>query len=226
MKSYKALVLDFDGTLASTLEDVALCMVKTFRAFGLPPPTSGDVLPTMGLPLEEAFRKLLGGGCSAQNLQEWVRVYRDLYASSGAPRTRLFPGAAEFLGRAHANGVRTVLVSNKGKAAIHLTLSRLGVLERLTMVLAGDSSDARKPDPLLYQYEIRPKIQPCSDEEVLVVGDTEIDLQFANNCGLDSCWVSYGYGNPEKCLACGPTYVADSLPQIMPVISEGTGRRL
>lgn len=226
MKSYKALVLDFDGTLASTLEDVASCMVKTFRAFGLSPPATEDVLPTMGLPLEEAFLKLLGDRSSAQNPQEWARVYRGLYASGGAPQTRLFPGAAGFLARAHANGVQTVLVSNKGEAAIHTTLSRLGILKCITMVLAGDSSGARKPAPALYRREIRPSIRPCADEEVLVVGDTEVDLQFANNCGLDSCWVAYGYGNRQRCLACGPIYVVDSLAQIMQAISADKDRRL
>lgn len=208
------LLLDFDGTLASTFEDVVRCMSDTFRSLGLFPPTKEQVLTTMGLPLEESFRRLLPENTLALNAQELVKLYRGLYASQES-QAQLFSGVADFLVSVHASGAISLVVSNKGEQAIRSALSRLGILDYVSMVLAGNATSHSKPDAALYEYDIRPRIQACADGEVLVIGDTEIDLQFANNCGLDSCWVSYGYGDREKCLACGPTYVVDSLSQIM-----------
>lgn len=224
VKRYKVFLLDFDGTLASTVEDVVQCVSDTFRSLAFSPPQKEQVLATMGLSLEEGLRRLLPESARTLNLAECVRLYRRLYASQES-RARLFPGVADFLEHAHVNGARLIVVSNKGERAIHTALRRLEIFRYVSMVVAGDMALHNKPDAALYRCDIQPRVQHCVDEEVLIIGDTETDLQFANNCGLDSCWVSYGYGDREKCLACAPKYVADSLCRLLPMISGNKGRR-
>ena len=218
MGCYRALILDFDGTLAATLEDVVWCMGQTFQSFGLPAPPSAAVQATMGLPLEDALRLLSQDQCRSAE-QEWVRAYREIYRMEGGHRTALFPGAVEVLASAQGRGVRTMVVSNKGVAALRSHLARLHLLSSVDVILGGDSVPCRKPDPQLYRAEMSPRLAGIRDQEVLVVGDTETDLKFANGAGLDSCWASYGYGNLHRCLDLRPSHVINSMYELEPLLA-------
>jgi phosphoglycolate phosphatase len=51
-------------------------------------------------------------------------------------------------------------------------------------------------------------------QDVLVVGDTEADLQYAKNIGAVACWARFGYGEKEECENLGPDLVVDSLEEL------------
>lgn len=218
MGSYKALVLDFDGTLAGTLDDVTWCMAHTLKKFGLPAPSPSDVQATMGLPLEEALRLLSKDACKVAE-SEWVRVYREIYLTDGGHRAALFPGAAELLSHAHECRITILVASNKGSAALRSLLERLKIVSFVNVILGGDSVAYPKPDPRLYRAEIKPRLAGVRDSEVLVVGDTETDLRFAFAAGLDCCWASYGYGNREHCLDLKPTHIIKNMCELKPLLA-------
>jgi len=215
---YQLILLDFDGTLAATLDDVAWCMTKTFEAFGLQPPSRKSVLATMGLPLEDVLRAL-SEGKSVREEECWVRLYREIYKTDGALHTSLFPGVAETLALAHQHGIATVVLSNKGTSAIQASLERLGVISHVDLVFGGDLTEYRKPDPRLYTTNLKRILPAINDSEVLMVGDTETDLEFAMNACVDSCWASYGYGNRQRCLQLAPTHIVESLYELAPLLN-------
>lgn len=215
MRGYRYLLLDFDGTVAATLDDIAWCMRRTFESFRLKPPRREDVLRTIGLPLEDVLR-ILSEGKSVPEEQQWVRLYRDIYKSEGGLHTSLFPGVAETLALTHRNNITTVIISNKGSGAVESSLERLGIISCVDFVFGGDLTEYRKPDPRLYTTELRRMLPKINDADVLMVGDTEIDLQFASNARLHSCWASYGYGNPQHCLQLAPTHVVENLYELTP----------
>lgn len=51
-------------------------------------------------------------------------------------------------------------------------------------------------------------------EEVLVVGDTVVDVMFAKHVGAVSCWARYGYGDEDLCECFSPDVVVDSLEEV------------
>lgn len=166
----------------------------------------------MGMPLEQAFRILLDTRpCHSE--EDWVRTYRAIYAER-AEHTRLFPGAVELLNSARRRRIRILLISNKGTAALTRGLRRFGVLEDIDVVLGADVVPYRKPDPRLYNLSIKSVLPDLCDRHVLVVGDTETDIAFAQACGLDSCWAAYGYGDHARCEALNPTKVINELQEL------------
>lgn len=214
------LIMDFDGTIAETLEDVAFCMKGTFENYGLRAPNYSAVHATVGLTLEDSFRVLSDGAIPKDKVDEWVAFYRDLYKKEGGVRTRLFSGMDESMQTAYERGVKILVVSNKGMSAIQAALSKLGVAQYVDHILSGDTVTHKKPDPGLYSDEIRKLYPDIKDDEVLVVGDTIVDLTFAKNAGLRSCWASYGYGKSEECLACDPTCIIEEAKELAALIKK------
>ena len=211
------LILDFDGTLADTFEDVANAMIGTFKAQGHRPPARESIHRHMGLRLEAAI-PLMGGPSEPEKLQTWVAAYRRRYLEDGGRRTKLFPGTREVLKGAADNGLQPVLVSNKGIDAIRSCLRRTEIDGYLAAVFAADTGLHHKPDGRLYRSEIKARFPEIGDEDSVVVGDTATDLLFARNSGLRSCWATYGYGNATECRQMSPDFSVnrfDQLPELL-----------
>ena len=68
-----------------------------------------------------------------------------------------------------------------------------------------------KPDPALIVHHILPRYPHLRRERLLMVGDTEMDIQFAKAGGISCCWASYGYGETERCRALAPEYEISSI---------------
>lgn len=215
---YQLCIFDFDGTLADSLADIASCMEKTFLHFGEPAPSTSAVKSIMTGPLELSIEILRGQRCSPAETAEWVRFYRSIYNGERERHTRLFPGASELLEKLTAAGIQSLVVSNKGSVAVEAELGRLGIRSRIGAIFAADAVAYPKPDPRLYHLEIKPSFATLDDRKVLVIGDTDVDLRFAKNAGVASCWAAYGYGKQNECIDLQPDITINSLSDLLSVL--------
>jgi phosphoglycolate phosphatase len=214
LRRFNLLVFDFDGTLANTAYDISWCMRQTFESFSKPQPSEEAILKTMGFPLEFAFRDLCRIGLAAEEISIWIHRYRSIYNTHGDLYTRLYPGTEDLLARIKKAGVSVVIATNKAHDAIEGTLTRLGVRHLIDLIFADGNTDYQKPDPLLFSREIKSYFSNVNDDQVLVVGDSEIDLRFARNSGLPCCWAKYGYGNSETCRNLNPEFIIDDIREV------------
>lgn len=131
-----------------------------------------------------------------------------------------------------------VVVSNKGIKAVEAVLKNAEMDGLVEMVLGDMPGVRRKPDPMSYFEIIAPAFEQKggdehgdgSDEDevrhadrldpknVLIIGDTAADIQFARNIGAIACWAKYGYGHKEECEKLGPELVVDSLEEVQRLV--------
>jgi phosphoglycolate phosphatase len=214
--------VDFDGTLFDTrraitaaMDAVALKRRGVCFRFDLI-----DVVIRDGLTLTEMFRTLIPG-IDAVELQSWVSDYRDIYNSGlGVRESEPYPYLETVLQTLHVRTNAMYVVSNKGEASVAATLDHhhLQRYFRKTITARGDRSP--KPSPESFLEDILPEIAIEAVEQILVIGDTEIDLNYARNIGAASCWASYGYGSPETCLPLGPDHVISDLRDLLLHVSQ------
>lgn len=216
---YELLLLDFDGTLASTHEDVLWCMRRTFESLEVEPPPPATVLGTIGLLLEHAVESLRPPGHPVPN-SAWVSTYRRIFHDEAGPRTYFFAGARAVLHEAKRRGIETAVVSNRGSNSIETLLQALGPM-RPRHILGRDRVMFRKPDARLLHCDLRRRFPAIRADAMLVVGDTPTDLRFARAAGLAACWAEYGYGNRARCLRYSPKYVIRSFPELLRVFADG-----
>jgi phosphoglycolate phosphatase len=207
-------ILDFDGTLASSLGGIRACFQEALAGFGYARPSLEEVRKTVGLTLEESVRRLTMDQCDGARLGEVVDCYRRLYTGKGRTMATLFPGAKDALAAVRRLGVRIVLVSNKSHEELLRLEEHLGIDACVDMTLGADSTSFRKPDARLYSETIQPRLPEQHRHQVLVVGDTESDILFGKNAGLRSCWASYGYGDEAACKALSPEFILPDIAQL------------
>jgi len=209
MSGFKLVVFDYDGTLFDTRPAIFHCIQRAFAECGRPIPTLEAVAGTVrtGLPLQETFfvlDKKLRAERTALN--EIVGTYRKLYLDEGTPLSKPFAGVSDALRDIHATGSKCVVASNKGIAAIRHSLDQSQLSSFVDFVFGDEPGLPKKPDPAILLDHILPRYAPLQREQALVVGDTEIDILLAKRTGIPCCWVSYGYGDTERCRKLAPEH--------------------
>lgn len=214
------IIFDFDGTLASSLEGIWACMRETLAHYNFAEPTVQQVRATIGLTLEESMDRLTEGCCKPLTA-EMVKHYRALHTTKAAPLTHLFDGAIPTLAELRARNIFTILVSNKGRAGLHQLITQLEIANFIDIILSAEDVTFRKPDARLYTEHIAPLLS-APNSQTLVVGDTEIDILFAKNANLLSCWATYGYGDEQRCKALSPDFELQGLTDLPALITNFT----
>jgi len=217
MSGFKVVVFDYDGTLFDTRPAIVHCIQRAFAACGRPIPTLEAVASTVktGLPLQETFFALDETvRANRTTLNELVITYRKLYLDEGTPLSKPFAGAKNALQQIHACGAKCVIVSNKGIAAIRRSLDQSQLSSFVELVLADEPGLPKKPNPAILMDHILPRYRQLQMEQILVVGDTEVDILLAKRTGISCCWASYGYGVTERCRKLAPEHEISSIADL------------
>jgi phosphoglycolate phosphatase len=222
MSEYKVIVFDYDGTLFDTRPAIFHCIQRAFAECGRPVPALEAVANTVktGLPLQETFFALDETlRANRTTLNELVITYRMLYLDEGTPLAKPFAGARSALQRIHAYGAKCVIVSNKGIAAIRRSLDQSQLNSFVEFVFGDEPGLPKKPDPAILMDHILPQYGQLRMEQILVVGDTEVDILFAKKAGIPCCWASYGYGETERCRQLNPEHEISSIEQLPALVT-------
>jgi phosphoglycolate phosphatase len=218
--SYQLLIFDFDGTLANTREAVFRSMSKTLgELLG-----GGETITTeqieavvaTGATLPDAFGLLLADKLqqAERKIDLAVARYRAIYAEHADEWSTLYPGVAPFLKAALANEVALVVVSNKGEPALRASLGALGIAGHFALILGEQAGLRPKPAPDIFDHRIVPAFADIPRNEMLFVGDTPADLEFANSVGIDACWAAHGHGDEKACRLLDPVSVIDGFDEL------------
>jgi phosphoglycolate phosphatase len=190
----RAVLFDFDGTLADTAPDLA-ATVNRMRA-----EQGHDALPLERLrPFSSAgARGLLQAAFGLKPQDAEFKAMReeflDLYAEYCCRDTRLFPGIAELLDELGARGIRWGVVTNKSTRFTEQILAHLKL--KPDCLACGDTTPHLKPHPasLLHAAELL-KLAPQS---CWYLGDDLRDMKAARAAGMRPVAVEWGYHHPES----------------------------
>ena len=207
----KALLFDFDGTLADTALGIILTMQETFRTMGLPVPDEEAVKQTIGLPLVEGVRLL--GNLSQEDSERGVQIYRSLFPTFELQHIVMFPEVPDTIKKLSEKGFRLAICTSRGKTSLERILSRYGLLDYFETAVTNSDNLTPKPAPdmvlaLLERMDI-------SADEAIVVGDTTFDIRMGSGAGCRTIAVTYGNHTPEQLESVSPTHIINRFDEII-----------
>lgn len=218
MKPYKAILFDLDGTLADTLGDLRDAVNAALLQLQFPVRTTAEIQAAVGHGVRNLMLQSLPAG-AASSIDQALALFRAYYAEHLLVHTRPYPGIPAQLAQLKAAGLRLGVVSNKYDAAVQTICSALfpGTFD----VICGETPDCpRKPAPDLPLRAAA--MLHASPAETLFVGDSETDVQTAQNARIDLLAVTWGFRSRAQLLAAGAQNLADQAEEIAPFVLSGS----
>ena len=226
MMNCKLLLLDYDGTLCNTKPSIVYSIAQTCSFFSRPIPSDEHIeqIISAGYPISEAFRVLAGQIGAVDDEVKWTLKYREIYHDEGDDLAILYDGVIDTIEKINEYGAEIYILSNKGIDAVEKSIYKFGLTKHIKMVIADGIPFAKKlvmkPNRMVYDEIIVPKFPKVKPEEILMTGDTKADIEFANNCGIKSCWAAYGYGNETETSLAKPNFTIRSFAGLQEIILQ------
>jgi len=203
------LVYDFDGTLVDTLDDIAGSVNRTLKELGLRTLSRDAVRACVGRGVVELMTRALKE-TGYTDIEKSVDLFREHYSRHLVEHTDFYPHCREIL--EHFSGKTQAIFSNKPEEFVRQILQRLNATAPFQHILGGDSLKNKKPDPQGLHLLMEKFNVPA--EEVLMIGDTAVDIEAGRAAGVHTCAVSYGLGDPEALRNSRPHYSIDSMADL------------
>ena len=192
-------ILDLDGTLMNTIEDLGNAINRAFSALDFPIYSKSKIKTFVGNGSVSFVMKSLG---ERQNkFEEVFELFTKFYKDNCTDNAKPYPGVLEFLEK---NSGKVAILTNK---PIEQTLKILGKfnLERhFTCILGGDTAPEKKPDPSGILKII--KDSKWNLNETMMVGDDVPDIGAARAAGVKVAIILSGFGKESELLEHKPDY--------------------
>ena len=206
----KLIVFDWDGTLMDSQARIVACMRAAIEEVGLPAHDEENLKNIIGLGLYEALNMLYPEG-SDEDYQRLTERYRHHFLDANDTPSPLFAGARELVTALHDAGHFLAVATGKGRKGLDKVLDETQLGEYFHYTRCADETFSKPHPQMLLDIMEFTGMEP---EQTLMIGDTEYDLQMANNAGVKSLAVSYGVHEKPRLLACNPVACVDSVAEI------------
>ena len=176
----RAVIFDFDYTLADSSRGVVACINAALAELGLPTVSPEVACRTIGLSLAGTFTHLTGNPSGPLN-EAFVRLFIQRADQIMADATVLYPAVPDTVRALRARGLALGIVSTKFSYRITSVLSREGLLDPFSVIVGGKDVANHKPDPEGLRLAL--ERLGCAPDEVLYLGDSLVDAETAQRAG-------------------------------------------
>lgn len=212
MHQYETYIFDLDGTLLSTLNDLAASTNYALRTHHMPERTLDEVRQFVGNGVKKLMERAIPGGTNNPDFDNTYATFRQHYMQHNLDTTKPYPGIMEMLQQLHNEGKNVAVVSNKFYAATRNLCRHF--FAHLVPVAIGEREDIRKkpaPDTVLEAL----RQMGVSSKGAVYIGDSDVDVMTAQNSGIPCISVLWGFRDKEFLLQHGATTFISSPQELM-----------
>ena len=202
MHKYKTYIFDLDGTLLSTLADLAASTNYALRSHHMPERSIDEVRRFVGNGVKKLMERAIPDGLNNPLFEETFATFRQHYMQHNLDTTQPYPGIMQLLEQLKAEGKNIAVVSNKFYAATRELCRHF--FGDLVPVAIGEREDIRKkpaPDTVIEAL----RELGVDKEGAVYIGDSDVDIMTAKNSGMPCVSVLWGFRDKEFLLEHGAT---------------------
>jgi pyrophosphatase PpaX len=212
MKSYRYILLDWDGNLAKT---VHIWFEETKEVLNKHGHNPSDALIIKSMADLRKFASSLGIK-DAEGIAEEIRqaVFIRL------PSVELYPDALFVLESLRNKGKELALVTSGSKHIVTETMNKYNLTKMFDAIITKEDVSNHKPHP--EPLDLGMKLLGATKDKTIMIGDTDNDIGAANNVGIDSILFfppeHKKFYDIEKLKEHKPTYIVSDFRHIIEII--------
>ena len=192
--NFDTYIFDLDGTLLSTLDDLAASCNYALRTNAMPERTTEDVRRFVGNGVKKLMERAIPDGLNNPLFEKTFADFRQHYMHHNLDSTQPYDGVMEMLRSLKQRGKHIAVVSNKFYAATQSLCKHF--FGDLVEVAIGEREDIRKkPAPDTVNEALRQ--MGVTKEKAVYIGDSDVDVMTAKNSGMPCISVLWGFRDHE-----------------------------
>jgi len=212
---YKTLLFDLDGTIINTNELIIQSFLYTLEQFYPGKYQREDLIPHMGKPL---YEQMVTFG-EEEKAQAMIDVYREHNIRTHDEMVEEFPYVKEVLKELFEAGATLGVVTTKMRNTTEMGLKLFGLDQYMSTIVSYEDTEYHKPapEPVLLGM----KKLSADPKTTLMVGDSQYDIQSAQNAGVTSVGVGWSIKGPDFLKQFNPDFMLEDFRDLVPIV-KGT----
>ena len=213
---FKGIIFDLDGTLVNSLEDISDAMNTVLTGLNYPTHTYDAYQYFIGSGLRNLVSKALPASNNTEaDIENCFNCMITEYREICTLKTKPYKGIIELLDNLTSKNIKLAVFSNKADELTKKIAAE--IFPDYFQAAVGLTTEAlKKPNPF-EAIEIS-KNWNLKPEEILFVGDSDIDMQTAANANMFAVGVSWGYRTEEELITSGAKVVINSPLDLVEVL--------
>ncbi|HNZ40778.1 MAG TPA: HAD hydrolase-like protein [Clostridia bacterium] len=215
---YTLCLFDLDGTLTDPKIGITKSFQYALSYFGIHEELD-NLTNFIGPPLRESFKNSYG--FSDTDTEKAVAKYREYFTATGLYENAVYPKIPETLEKLKNNGCILAVATSKVTAYAKKILKHFNLDGYFTLV-SGDEMDGsltKNGKHALINIALD-RLDPERTLSVVMIGDRKDDIIGANNAGIDSIGVLWGYGTVEELETANATKIVHTSDELYSLIIE------
>lgn len=212
---FETYVFDLDGTLISSLEDLASSCNYALRTNQLPERSIEEVRMMVGNGVKLLMERAIGKERLESGEVDFDRVFQDFrnhYMVHNLDETAPYPGIMDMLKELKARGKNIAVVSNKFYAATE-ELCRHFFGDLVDVAIGEREGIEKKPAPDTVNEALR--LLHADRETAVYIGDSDVDVMTARNSHMPCISVLWGFRDCDFLSEHGATIYVSAPDQLL-----------
>ncbi|MFH7016564.1 HAD family hydrolase [Flavobacterium sp. FlaQc-47] len=202
---FKGIIFDLDGTLVNSLEDISDAMNIVLTGLNHPTHTYDTYQYFIGSGLRNLVSKALpASNNSEEQIETCFECMVDEYRKICTLKTKPYEGIIDLLDNLVSQNIKLAVFSNKADELTKKIAAEI-FPDYFDNVVGLSNEALKKPNPF-EALEIG-KSWNLKPEEILFVGDSDIDMQTATNANMFAVGVTWGYRTEKELFESGAKLV-------------------
>jgi len=213
MKSYQYILLDWDGNIAKTLHIWLESTINVLKKHGHKH-TEAEVIDGLS-DLQTMFKQF-----GIVNITELVEEIK-LEIQTHLPNIELYPDALFVLEILKSKGKQLALVTSSNRHLVTHTLAKYNISNLFDVIVTRE--DVLYPKPHPQPLEIALVKLSGSKDKAIMIGDSDKDLDAANNTGVNSILFfppeHARFYDLDKFKECKPTHIISDFRKVLDIVN-------
>lgn len=201
----RGIIFDLDGTLINTIEDIGDSMNFVLRKLGREELSYGEYKIKVG----GGFRKLVKSilpDLEDEDYDYALKLLEASYRENYLSKSKPYEDMEKLLGKLSEKKIKLGINTNKNQEYTNKLIEKVFGDVDFVEIVGVDQRGFVKPDPS--GAELVLEKMGLAKEEVLYVGDSNIDMLTGKNAGLKTVGVDWGFRGEAELRQYGADFIA------------------
>lgn len=210
----KCALFDLDGTLVDSSIDLCRATAYVLEQYGITPKWSdSDYISFVGNGARKLLDRAFEHKLSDEELDKALELFKSKYNVILNDNAYIYDGMKEALDELKSKGIKLAVVTNKPHKSAVIMVEALFGKGYFDYIIGATEDKPKKPDP--YSANKALDFLGFKASEAIYIGDSDVDVKTANNCGAEAVACSWGFRSFESLLAASPSVIIDD-PSYIP----------